>query len=1116
MTVRPSHPDMPDAAARLRALSDLESSLLVEAGAGTGKTSLLAARLTMLLLRGTPPSQIAAITFTEAAASELAERVYLYVSTLLAGTVPEPLKPLLEVGLNADQRGRLEAAADRLDGLTATTIHGFCQLLLADFAVEADIDPGAQVIDEDMAKALFERVFDAWLTRRLSHAGTQDDPILLLTREDPRGVVALLRELAGERRRHRSAYAPMPDAIGRPDIDLVDAIDSLKRWCLSAPSEPFVAKLVEQFEALASPYVESFAAPPGFTRLWQLANPPRSPRMRWKSLELVPVPIEHLWRKVAGADAAPALEAAFQAGFARVDAAYRQLLAVIASLITAQLSKELDAVLADYAAAKRASAVLDFDDLLEGAQGLVRRHPEVCAALAERFRHILVDEFQDTDPVQCDIIFRLSGSDHADRWQDVPQRAGALFLVGDPKQSLFLFRGAAIRSYEAAKVVIEQAFPGNIVHVTANFRTIDAILAHVNQCFEVPFSAPGQPGYVALDATRRERRHGLPCVTRLTLPQPLSHNASIGEVRDAEAEAVAEACQRLVGGLDLTQADGTFRKIGPGDIALLAPVGTELGRYERALQACGLPYASKAGNGFYRRQEVQDLVSLTRALADPSDTLALGAFLRGPLIGMTDEALLDVTAALPREAGAAPPHLSLRTPADQIADPDLRWTVELLQDLRRRARHTSPSQLLLEAVERLAIRVILTRRDPRRASAANANVDLFLQRASAYGVRGLRRFAQDISLAWSQTDRSPEGRVDAEGEAIDIVSIHSAKGLEWPIVIAINMASSPRPRHSIVHRVEDDTLHWTVGGVASPGLAAALAAEADDEARERARLLYVACTRAKDLLILPRTPNPNATAYSQAVDLAFDALPELDLGTITGAPPRPDRGPANLQDAATFAAEGARIAELSQPIAWITPSTHDEDRFDLDDVDDAEDYDEDIADQSVIVGAGRIRGLLLHKLIEEILWEGLEEAPTTLAARAQSLMAVLVPLPNEQASLPDPGEIAHMVSAALALPEVAALRPHLIPEIQVHAMLPGKGMSRPLAGRADALVVEDGLVTGVIDWKSDVAPGERERLDHVEQLRLYLAATGAPRGALVYASLGWVRWVELPTEWRAA
>ena len=475
---------------------------------------------------------------------------------------------------------------------------------------------------------------------------------------------------------------------------------------------------------------------------------------------------------------------------------------------------------------------------------------------------------------------------------------------------------------------------------------------------------------------------------------------------------------------------------------------------------------------------------------------------------MTDEALLDATALLPQGVDGTRPRLSLWTPIEQISDSALREIIEVLQGLRRRARFTTPSQLLIEAVERLAIRVVLTRREPRRASAANANVDLFLQRAAAYSVRGLRRFAQDMTAAWSSGEPAAEGRVDAEGEAIDIVSIHSAKGLEWPIVIVINMASSPPARQRIVHRAEDDSLHWTVGGVASPNLALAMDAEAQDLARERARLLYVACTRAKDLLILPRVTSTTETSYARAVDLDYDKLAELDLSGVSGASPRPDRGPDNGQDHAMFAAQASNIAAVSHPILWLRPSAHDEEKREAEEFGDDENYE--VLDGGEIAGAGLLRGLLLHKLLEELLGDALEENHSAVEARARLLLADLASEVSAEEALPDAGEVARTALATLVLPDVAAMRPHLVPEVPIYSMVAGGGHTMPLAGRADALAVDDGRITVVIDWKSDVAPGDQQRRAHVEQLRLYLAATGAPRGALVYASLGHVRWVEAP------
>jgi UvrD/REP helicase N-terminal domain len=189
-----------DAEARVRALTDLRSTLLVEAAAGTGKTALMAGRLTMLLANGIEPVHIAAITFTELAASELGTRVYHFIDELLAGRVPKAMHAALPNGLKSGQTAALTAAAARLDELTTATIHGFCQTIIHSYAVEADIDPGARVLDATQAEGAFDAVFEQWLRRRLNGPAQTGDPIATLSRDDPRHVVATLHKLACFRR----------------------------------------------------------------------------------------------------------------------------------------------------------------------------------------------------------------------------------------------------------------------------------------------------------------------------------------------------------------------------------------------------------------------------------------------------------------------------------------------------------------------------------------------------------------------------------------------------------------------------------------------------------------------------------------------------------------------------------------------------------------------------------------------------------------------------------------------------------------------------------------------------------------------------------------------------
>ena len=1091
-----------DEAARARALSDLVATLLVEAAAGTGKTSLLAGRIAMLLASGVDPRDVVAITFTELAASELAQRIQRFVYDLLRGRVPRDLRPALPNGLSEAQRVALRSGQQRIDELTCTTIHGFCQELIRGYAVEADIDPGARVLDEVEADMLFEDAFERWLKRRLGAPARPGDPVAALSRENPRQIVGTLRELARFRRAHRTARPVPPPLHDAADVELADAVSEFRRWLASAPPEPSTADDVLELERLSAFYARQFDPMPDFPTLWRLAHPPRLGVMRARAYDLSPYRRKSKWSKVARADG-ERLNAEATALYDRAREAFRRLLGGVATALVAALSCELDEVLDEYRTSKRAAAVLDFDDLIHKARDLVRDHEDVRRALGRRHPRILVDEFQDTDPLQAEILFRLGGEVTGDRpWQDSRLRAGALFLVGDPKQAIYRFRGADVASYAAAKTVVERRFAGNVIQITRNFRSGEPILSHVNACFRQPLSVDRQPGYVELSASVKDPGHGLPCVAKI--PVPVAQYDKAAELRDAEAAAVADLCRRLVGNVRVRTRDGRIEPLAPGHIALLAPTGAELWRYERALEARGLPIASQAGKGLFRRQEIQDMVALVRVLADARDTLAFGALMRGPLVGLPEEELLDITAARPRDGRAGRPRFSVMTDPTLVAHPVARDVLSALRELRLRSRTTAPMLLLSTAVERLGVRTALAARQGARNARALANIDVLLERTRPYGVRGLKRLARDLQADWSEAADHEEGRLDSEGEAVEIVTMHSAKGLEWPVVIPINAATLLRRRDQFVYRHSDDTLHWVLGDVVPPELAAALETEEEALSCERERLWYVACTRAMELLVIPEVAAVPSSSWAKLVDLRLQDLPELDVSRLKPQPLAVPPEVENTQMQETFEAESARVVEASPALTWRRPSEHDPDRVSAVEVPSLN--VEDPPELAPPVGAGRIRGLILHKLIEEILAGELEETQSAAKERAQVLLDQLASEVGDRAALPDPDEMARTALKGLSLPELADLRPGLVPELPVYGAL-GDHPETLIAGRADAVAFRGGRAWAVLDWKSDANPGTADRKVYLEQLRDYVVALGAVRGGVVYLSRGEIDWI---------
>ncbi|MVT64839.1 AAA family ATPase [Bradyrhizobium pachyrhizi] len=1085
---------------RLRALTELKSTLLVESAAGTGKTSLLAGRVVMLLATGTNVRSIAAITFTELAAGELRGRIAQYLDALLAGKIPEELKLAFPQGPTPDQVECLRAAASRLDELTACTIHSFCLDLLRTHSVEARIDPGAEILDRDQAEFAFDAIFDQWWRDRLDKPSSANDALALVACKDPIGAERLLREFAKFRRSHRNARPLPPEIEANDELEFVEAVREFRRWCDRVHAPGWAAEEVAALETLASHFEGRFDSLPKFEQLWDLAHPTPLPIMRKDTFDLREYRRRSAWMRVGGKADGDRLADEAELHYAVCRDAYGTLMGRIATSLVSVFSTELDGLLANYEAFKRRAAVVDFDDLLFTCRDVLRAYPEVRKASSDRFSRILVDEFQDTDPVQAEIIFLLATApDDALGWLERRLRPGNLFLVGDPKQAIYRFRGADLATYLMVRRAVEAEFPDSILRVTTNFRSRTDILEHVNLCFKDPLAAQ-ESGYVPLHGTRGAGGHGLPCVAKTTIH--LLPNTGVDSGRDDEARAVAEICRNLIGSLEICLKNGESRPLAPGDIALLAPVSTNLWRYERALEEAGLPFASQAGKNLFRRQETQDFVALVRTLADSRDTLALGALLRGPLVGLSEQELLTIAADLPTAGHDGEfPRLSLQSVPELIQHDVAREVLTILRDLKRRVRSTAPALLLAEAVERLRVRAIVRARSADQATRSLANIDSLLERARSYGVRGFSQFARDLDREWSNGSGQSEGMVEADGQSIEIVTVHSSKGLEWPVVIPINCVSQPRRPEKFVYRRNDETLHWALGSVTPPSLKGALQGEIQEKRNEDLRLLYVACTRAMELLVVPAFTWSDDASWAKLLDFRLDQVPELDLAYLPQRSFIPPAPVENQQSADLFAAEQLRLEKAHQLIRWIHPSDSDPDVVPIQ-LSTPQDEGGPLQPSLTIEG-GRTRGVILHKLMEELLTGELDGSFSAVKSRADVLRKQL------DASTPDPEEMASTALRTLSLAELQPFQGALTAEVTIYGVAP-ISVQVLIVGRADAVArVGDGSLV-VFDWKSDIAPKESDRSAYRQQLAQYMHVIGAQRGAIVYMTSGYVDWIAAP------
>ncbi|MFL9914001.1 UvrD-helicase domain-containing protein [Paraburkholderia fungorum] len=1119
--------------ARRIAMCVHDQSILVEAGAGSGKTAVMAGRIALMLANGVAPRAIAAVTFTELAAGELISRVREFVAELSDGRIGPELRIALPEGLSPAQRDNLAASSAAIDEITCSTIHGFCQRLIRPYPVEADLDPGASVMVGNQSDLVFDEIVDGWLRERL--AGSQTSVLAEMVLETPADTVTLVKKIALNLRRRRTLHASATAALGvLLSAFLREATDFaafVRRAPASEPDSVRIAVALEEFIASLERILDP-TRPKALVRIL-VTRPDASVCTKEGAFRVYK-------KKGKWTDAARA-QGLSRADGERLNAeaterynacrnAWTALVEAAATHALAALVDDANQILARYRDYKRTAALLDFDDLIFAARDLLRDHDPVRRALGARYRHVLVDEFQDTDPLQTEIFWRLcgdpaAGADSGD-WTQFRIRPGALFLVGDPKQAIYRFRGADVGAYVQARDAFLAQNPQSVLSISTNFRSCAPILDYVNARFQAVLSVEGQPGFTALDSFHGDRGEQ-PCVAALDIAaRDENGEADTTRQRDAEAEAVGDWCARLVAsGTVLDRRTGEARACRPGDIALLAPTGSDLWRYEEALERRGIPVATQAGKGFFRRQEIQDLIAITRVLAERKDALALGALLRGPLVGLTDEDLLDIVWALPRASegeGERIARLDLAVDCEAIAHPLARDIIGKLQALASRSHATTPHDLLSQAIDVMRVRHVLRERHGRQAARALANVDLYLGLSAAYAVRGLGAFAEAMTLAWSDEEKAVEGQADAQEEAVALLTMHASKGLEWPVVIPVNTMTGVKAAESAVAQRATDTFLCPILGVEPAGYAAAREDEKDELARERIRLWYVAATRARELLVLPRLDaQADANAWIGLLDLAIDALPALDVAGWPLPAGTAAAVPENAQTHTAFAAEAQRIVATERKLAWLAPSRDEGSTRPVlqatpqEATQDFESMPEAGLDPAI--QGSRERGLILHKLFEEVLSGETDDDPTALAARATALIAMFPRLTAAHApSAISAQELADCVTRTLKLPEIAPLRATLVPEYPVYRAIEEGSCETATAGVADALTLgADGRPVVVIDWKSDVRPDARTVEHYCSQVRAYLDITGAQRGLIVFVTTGAIVAVE-PTMTTAA
>lgn len=849
--------ELADAGARTRIASDLDATLVVEAAAGTGKTTALVTRMVRLLASGRAAlDRIVALTFTEAAAGELKLR--------LRGAIERARE---DDALPAAERARLTDALPHLEQARIGTIHSFCADLLREHPVEAGIDPLFEVAPDDVAGELFGRAFDRWFERQLD-APSEGVRRVLRWRAGARGSSrGILRSAAWslvERRDFAAAWQPQPFAREAEIDGLIAELADLAAWADAGdPADHFVKSLreiasfvrdVTRREAHQGRDYDGLEA--GLRELDRLRS------WRWRG-----------FRRAAASFPKEEL-------LARRDAVKERLTAFVdasGANLAPLLHEELRAVVEAYEALKERSGCLDFLDLLVRTRDLVRDDPAVRADLQARCTHLFVDEFQDTDPLQAEILLLLAADDPGcDDWLAARPVPGKLFLVGDPKQSIYRFRRADVSLYESIKERLLAAGAA-LVYLTASFRAVPELHALVNAAFapRMRGDTPSQARYVPLEPVR-PAHPGQPAVVALPVPAPYGDFALVGwKIEESLPDAIAAFIDWLVkhSGWTVTEREKPDARvpIAPRHVCVLFRRFRSFDRdmtrpYARALEARGLAHLLVGGGSFHQREEVEALRNALGAIERPDDELLVVATLRGPLFALADASLLAFRETLgslhpfrqvPDDASAA-----VREVGDALA---------VLRDLHRgRNRRPIADTLgrLLAATRAHAAFAIWPSGEQALANVARL-LDL-ARRAERRATTSFRAFVQQLEDD-AVAGEAREAPIFEEGtEGVRIMTVHRAKGLEFPVVILADMTARETPEEPQRHVDPARSLCAQRLARCSPReLVDNAAIEMERERDEATRLLYVAATRARDLLVVPVVGDGRYAGWLSALDPAI-------------------------------------------------------------------------------------------------------------------------------------------------------------------------------------------------------------------------------------------------------
>jgi ATP-dependent exoDNAse (exonuclease V) beta subunit len=859
----------------------LDETVVVEAAAGTGKTTQLVHRILRVLATGTASvRQLVAVTFTEKAAGELKLRLRRELETARHDPEQDP-----------DARRRLEEALANLEEAHISTIHGFCADLLRERPVEARIDPLFSVLTEARARRLYDEAFDAWFQDAL---GDTPEGVRRSLRRSTRpnaggdadddGPVERLRRAGWD----LAEWRDFPESWTRPPFARAPAIASL-----TAQVHAFAALTAQPASRRDSLFLDTSAARRASDELRLIALSDDDDAAEAVLIDLCRDRDFRRARKGSGAS--------FARGVARADvhAAYQSLLAELDAFkadadadLAALLRDELRGSIDRYQHLKSRAGALDFLDLLLCARNLVAGREEVRRDFQQRFTCLFVDEFQDTDPLQAEILLLLSADDPSQRdWLQVRPVPGKLFIVGDPKQSIYRFRRADVAIYR--QVCEQLARHGALsVRLTTSFRSVPALQRFVNAAFGPRMTGDRetlQADYVPLAASR-PAIEDQPAIVALPVPEPYGkRNLSGASIDKSLPDAVGAYVDWLVNesGWTVTERGSDDRvPLQARHVCLLfrrfVNFGTDVTRaYVDALEARGIKHLLVGGRAFHGREEIETLRAALAAIEWPDDELSVFATLRGALFAIGDEELLEYRHAHPY---GLHPFRSVADLPDRLAP--IGEALRLLAELHRRRNRLPVADTIAALFDATRAHVGFALRRAGEQVLANAlHVAELARQYELSGGISFRGFVEALRESADEGQATEAPIVEEGSDGVRLMTVHKAKGLEFPVVILADMTAKIAPAEAARHLDSSRRLcALRIGGWSPRDLLLHQPTEHAREVEEGVRVAYVAATRARDLLVVPAIGDQPWEGWIEPLNAAL--YPAIDRRRMPLAAPR--------------------------------------------------------------------------------------------------------------------------------------------------------------------------------------------------------------------------------------